>query len=114
MASVRALRHGIVLGALSLALVACGGGGSSTESGPTTTPSTAAIPTTTPTTSYTQNPCFKFPVEVLRLQNDWRLEQRGIREPDKEPYRRRAQALVDEARQLGCAPLVGLSSLLRP
>ena len=106
------VRHSLALACLVILMTACGNGDSSTGTVPWI-PATS-IATTTSTTFYTQHPCFKFPVAVLSLQNDWRLAQRGVVIPDKEPYRRRAQALVDEAQALGCPPLVGLSSFLRP
>lgn len=66
------------------------------------------------TTGYSDNPCFKFPVEVLRLQNDFRIASRGVAgPPDIGPYRERAQAILAEARSLGCPDPVGLNSFLR-
>jgi hypothetical protein len=91
--------------------VACGSDPAEPEA--PTTVLTEPEPITTDTTGYADNPCFKFPVEVLRLQNDYRLEQRGVAgPPDIARYRARAQALVDEAQALGCPRPVGLNQFL--
>jgi len=95
--------------AVGLAAAACGEGGGSSD--PTTIP--PAPSTEAPATTNTSDPCFKFPVLVLRLQNDFREASRGIIAPDRAEYRARAQALVDEARSLGCPMPVGLTSFLR-
>ncbi len=97
-----------VLAAAVLGLVGCGDGGTTAE--PTTTAPSSTVPE--PTTA-TSDPCFKFPVLVLRLQNDYREERRGIAGADPAKYRARAQALVDEAHRLGCPTPVGLNSFLR-
>lgn len=94
---------GIVLAVISGACV------SSDSSEPTTTRVTTGTSTTTSTT----DPCFKFPVLVLRLQNDFRQAQRGVRGAHPSEYRAPAQALVDEAHSLGCPTPVGLTSFLR-
>ena len=91
---------------LALMATACGGDGS-------TDTTTTVRPTVATTTTSTTDPCFKFPVLVLRLQNDFRQAQRGVRGADPSEYRGRAQALVDEAHSLGCPTPVGLSSFLR-
>ena len=91
-----------------LALGGCGDGGTSSVPSTTAPTTTVAEPSTT-----TSDPCFKFPVLVLRLQNDYRQEQRGIAGADPAKYRARAQALVNEARSLGCPTPVGLNSFLR-
>ena len=92
-------------------LAGCGGDAASPD--PVTTVITEPPADTSGTTSYIKSPCFKFPTEVLKLQNDYRIEARGVAMPDIARYRARAQALVDEARSLGCPEPVGLSSFLR-
>ena len=96
------------LAAAVLGLLGCGEGGTTAEPTTTAPTSTLAEPTTT-----TSDPCFKFPVLVLRLQNDYRQELRGVAGADPAKYRARAQALVDEAHSLGCPTPVGLNSFLR-
>lgn len=91
-----------------LALMAAGCGDDTASETTTTVPPTVAT-----TTTSTTDPCFKFPVLVLRLQNDFREAQRGVRGAHPSEYRGRAQALVDEARSLGCPTPVGLTSFLR-
>ncbi len=98
---------GIVFVGIVLALMA-GACVSYDSSEPITTVATMAT-----TTTNTSDPCFKFPVLVLRLQNDFREASRGIVAPDRAAYRARAQALVDEAHSLGCPTPVGLTSFLR-
>jgi len=93
---------------LVLALTVGGCVSSDSSEPATTVPTTVAV-----TTTATTDPCFKFPVLVLRLQNDFRLAQRGVAGASPSEYRDRAQALVDEAHSLGCPTPVGLTSFLR-
>lgn len=97
----------LALAAVPLA-VACGGG----DESPAPTTSSTTVEEAPTTTHPTENPCFKFPLEVLRLQNDYRRDSRGIAGADEAAYRTRAQALLDESRRLGCPQPTGLSSFL--
>lgn len=101
-----------VLLLLTLAFGACGGSESS-DPEPATTVMTEPQNLTPSTTSYLQNPCFGFPTRVLRLQNDYRMDVRGIAGADEAAYRRRAQAILDEARSLGCPDPRGLNMFLQ-
>jgi hypothetical protein len=107
---ISARRIVVTLLLLAAASGACGNGSPTSEP---TTVVTEPVPETPGTTSYIASPCFKFPTEVLKLQNDFRIESRGVALPDAAKYRARAQALLDEARRLGCPDPVGLSSFLR-
>lgn len=97
----------LILALAFSAATACGDDDGSSDA-TTTAPSTVA-----PTTTNTSDPCFKFPVLVLRLQNDFRQAQRGVAGASPSDYRDQAQALVDEAHSLGCPTPVGLTSFLR-
>ena len=90
---------------------ACSSSDSSTE--PATTVLTEPQPLTSDTTGYSDDPCFKFPVDVLRLQNDYFQAVRGIVGADPAVYRDRAQAILDEARSRGCPDPKGLNMFLR-
>ena len=87
--------------------LACGG--DSAEPEPVTTVLTEPAPLTSDTTGYSDNPCFKFPTEVLRLQNDFMQASRGIAGADPNVYGSRARAILDEARAVGCEDPKGLS-----
>lgn len=77
-----------------------------------TTVLTEPVPPSPDTTGYSDNPCFKFPVEVLKLHNDYREDVRTFAGADEAAYKRRARALVDEARSVGCPMPTGLSTFL--
>ena len=96
---------------LTLVLGACGGESPKTE--PATTVLTEPQNLTSDTTGYSDSPCFKFPTQVLKLQNDYFTEVRGIAGADEAEYRRKAQAILDEARNLGCPDPKGLNMFLR-
>ena len=103
----------LCLAVVALCLLVASCGGEPAEPEPTTTAPTAVEDTAPGTTGYADNPCFKFPVQVLQLQNDYRRDVRSIVGADEPGYRRRAQALIDEAQRLGCPRPVGLESFLR-
>ena len=94
---------------LSLVLLGACGSDASSNPEPATTVLTAPEPLTSDTTGYADDPCFKFPTEVLKLQNDYFLETRGVAGADPVKYRERAQAILDEARSKGCPDPKGVS-----
>ncbi len=97
---------------LLVAIVAGACGGDSPDPEPATTVLTEPAPLTSDTTGYSDNPCFKFPTQVLRLQNDYFQALRGVRGADPAEYRDRAQAILDEARSNGCPDPKGLNMFL--
>ena len=95
----------LLLGAVVLG--ACGS--DSPEPEPATTVLTEPAPLTSDTTGYSDNPCFKFPTEVLRLQNDYLQALKGVAGADPNVYGARARAILDEARAWGCEDPKGLT-----
>ena len=89
------------------------GDSESSDPEPATTVLTEPQNLTSDTTGYSDNPCFKFPTEVLKLQNDYFMDVKGIAGADEAAYRRKAQAIVDEARSLGCPDPTGLNMFSR-
>ena len=106
------VRRALPLLLLGLIVLGACGRDAPSEPEPATTVLTEPQNLTSDTTGYSDNPCFKFPTEVLKLQNDYFLEQRGVAGADPVKYRTEAQAILDEARAKGCPDPKGLNMFL--
>ncbi|MDQ3980908.1 MAG: hypothetical protein M3314_15410 [Actinomycetota bacterium] len=102
------MRRALPILLVSLVFLGACGSGDSSEPEPATTVLTEPHDLTSDTTGYSDKPCFKFPTEVLKLQNDYFMEVRGVAGADPIKYRQRAQGILDEARSRGCPDPAGL------
>jgi len=107
-------------------MVACGSGGaapprdisvtSTSVTGAPESTSAPVTPTTPATTAARAEPtrgCLAILADGIKLARDYRNEVRGIAGADEAAYRARAQALVDEARRLGCQIPPGVEDFLQ-
>ena len=91
-----------------LGLTACGDGADDGEGGQSPTTITSVVVTTA------GKSCSSLSVEALKLNTDYARDVRGIAGADEAEYNRRAQALLDEARALGCPVPPGVEDFLVP
>jgi len=122
----RAIRLGLLVLTAALCVVACGSTGGTTPrdisvtstsvvdaAAATTTPTTVATPVTTAAPAQAGRGCLAILADGVKLARDYSNEVRGIAGADEAAYRARAQALVDEARRLGCKIPPGVEDFLR-
>ena len=113
----RTIRVALVVLTLALATTACGSGGDDEEApGDTSVTSTSVQPTTPITTAPATTAgrsCAAILADGVKLAQDYRNESRGIAGADEAKYRARAQALVNEARRLGCPVPPAVDDFLR-
>jgi len=122
----RAIRNGLLVLVSALAVVGCGSSGgkappdisvtSTTVAGvttPTPVPTTTAAPATTTARAEATRGCLAVLADGLKLLRDYSQEVRGIAGADEAAYKARAQALLDEARRLGCKIPPGVEDFLR-
>ncbi len=123
----RTVRCRLLLLASALSVVACGSSGgkappdisvtsrsvsNATTPAPVPTTTAAAATTTTARAEATRG-CLAVLADGLKLLRDYSQEVRGIAGADEAAYRARAQALVDEARRLGCRIPPGVEDFLQ-
>jgi len=122
----RTIRVGVLVLTSALTMLACGSGGGTTSrdisvtstsvpgvTESTSTPATPTAPVTTTARAEATRGCLAVLADGLKLARDYSREVRGIAGADEAAYRVRAQALLDEARRLGCKVPPGVEDFLR-
>jgi len=120
------IRLGLLFVASAFSLVACGSSGnaaprdisvtSTSVSGvtePTSAPATTTAPATTAAPAQATRGCVAVLADGLKLSRDYIQDVRSFAGADEAAYKARAQALVDEARRLGCQVPPGVEDFLR-
>jgi len=126
----RTVRTGLLVMTSALSVVACGSGGDTTPRdisvtstsvsgettptpGPALVPTTTAAPATTTARAGATRGCLAVLADGLKLVRDYSRDVRSFAGADEAAYRARAQALVDEARRLGCRIPPGVEDFLQ-
>lgn len=113
----RTIRATLLALTLALAMTACGGSADDEQGPGDTSVTSTSVRATTLTTSAPATTagrtCAAILADGVKLANDYRNESRGIAGADEAKYRARAQALVNEARRLGCPVPPAVDDFLR-